>query len=104
MSEREELAMLMSDISEDCWCAGWMAGNEYEIWNAIQPGADRSYGMLSISADDAEKLIKLAEKVGAWPVWDSSVPDEESIDGLYLKWVPLDEWRKHYAEDRRQQK
>lgn len=32
------LARLMSDISEDCWCAGWMSGTEFALWKAVQTG------------------------------------------------------------------
>jgi hypothetical protein len=29
------LRKLMSGISEEYWCAGWLAGLEYTLWNAI---------------------------------------------------------------------
>lgn len=28
----------LSEISEDCYCARWIQGNEYTIWNAIANG------------------------------------------------------------------
>lgn len=100
MSKKAELAMLMSDISEECWFAGWMAGNEYALWDAIQEGGERGYGVAAITDEQAERLKALSDEVGAWPVWEDEVPDDDSIDGLYLRWIPLGEWREHIAERR----
>jgi hypothetical protein len=29
------LRKLMSGISEDYWCAGWLSGLEYTLWDAV---------------------------------------------------------------------
>ena len=41
----------MSDISEDCWCAGWMMGNEYALWKILR-GDRHDYGWGGIAYED----------------------------------------------------
>lgn len=40
--KQRELYELMSDISEDCFAAGWIVGAEYEIWAAMHPGGRKT--------------------------------------------------------------
>ena len=49
----EALAALMAAISEDCWCAGWMGGNEYALWKA-KPGT--AYGQGEITERQSRLL------------------------------------------------
>lgn len=65
--KQRELYELMSDISEDCYCAGWYMGNEYHIWAALQDG-DRRYGMGEMDAEQLEKCRALAKELGDWMV------------------------------------
>src|SRR6185312_5627864 len=52
LSARETLACLMSEISEECYCAGWLIGNEHRLWSAMtDPTDDRRYGMGEISQE-----------------------------------------------------
>ena len=67
----------MSNISEDCYCAGWMSGLEYDLWKMVR-GGDRSYGMCRVSDDDVEQLRVLSEMAGGWH------------DGA--RFIPIDEW------------
>lgn len=94
--KHKELARLMSDISEDCWFAGWMGGLEFSLWQIMQNPDDRMHGMALASIEDIERLRALSDEIGAWPAWCNDLGPDDAIDGLYLKWVPLDEWRRTY--------
>ena len=77
--QQRELYELMSDISEDCYCAGWMHGLEYAIWGALQDG-DRSYGMSEMDAAQLERCRALAKELDGWVIWydddnDAELPD-----------------------------
>ena len=57
----------MSAISQDCWAAGWMMGNEYALWDALH-GASHRYGWSHISYEELEELRVLSELAGGW-IW-----------------------------------
>jgi hypothetical protein len=57
----------MSAISEDCWCAGWMTGNEYALWGVLH-GDDHTYGWCNVPYEDLEELRVLSEHAGGW-IW-----------------------------------
>lgn len=75
---RSILWQLMSDLSEDCWCAGWMVGTERDLWRLAVAGGG-TWGQGSVSQEQALTLLRLAYALNEWPKLDS--------------WVPLDEWR-----------
>lgn len=88
--DQQTLYRAMSDISEDCWYAGWLHGNEFHIWNALQSG-ELGYGLTEINRNDLDTVKALSEKVGGWIVWrddEHGLPLEEW--GPYF--VPMDEW------------
>ncbi len=57
----------MSDISEECWRAGWMSGNEYALW-AILHGDRHAYGAGNVAYEDLEELSILSEHAYGW-IW-----------------------------------
>ncbi len=65
---RVQLRDLMSRISEDELCAGWMDGIEYELWKRVMNKTD-------ITKDTA-RLRELSESAGGWWHWpdDSDGP------------------------------
>ncbi len=81
------LDMLMSAISEEWWCAGWMLDIEYDLWALVcgdkQEG--RMYKALYESGE-MEALTALSEKCNGW--W--------TADGF----VELPVWREMYANRR----
>lgn len=94
MTETEELRQyrlralidLMSDISEECYCAGWMHGNEYRLWDAItNPNDDRIYGFTKINDEQIERLRDLSRKLDGWVVWDDEVGE---------RFVTIEEWER----------
>lgn len=73
----EELERLMSDISEDCWCAGWLHGNEHALFRKVFLGDPPRYGMGEVRQVDLDRLKFLAGSTGCWIEWrrdDGPVP------------------------------
>ena len=58
----------MSGISEDCFCAGWIGGNEYDIWNALQHG-DSSPAHRRMSPRLLRRCQVLSAEIGGWIYW-----------------------------------
>ena len=83
------LAAKMSDISEDCYCAGWLSGLEHSLWWFVV-GGPGEWGMGKVDEDDVRALRALSEKCGGWIVW------RESVGEVF---VPLAEWLPTYAAD-----
>ncbi len=70
-SDWQELAQLMSDISEEAFYAGWMDQLEYDLWAAIHEGRPkygRKYGQITLGDEQVRRLLELSERLGGW-VW-----------------------------------
>ena len=80
------LCALMSGISEGYYCAGWMSGLEYDLWQAPE---DMDYGIGWITKRQSDLLKLLSEECIGWIAW---------VDGE-LRYVPMAVWLKH-LEDR----
>lgn len=85
--DQRRLADYMSELSELAFCAGWMDGLEFALWEAMQ-GRRSDYGRLVFTPDQRDKLKMLSERVGGWVVFDDQA--EESF-------LPLKEWKGVYA-------
>ncbi len=71
----------MSEISEECLCAGWIGDNEYNIWNAITLGSPApGYG--PINPRLLRRCQRLSSEIGGWIQWTTEVP----------KYVPMAQW------------
>jgi hypothetical protein len=77
----DRLYQLMSDVSEDHYCAGWMSGLEYDLWGMVR-GGPRHYGMGDVEPETVAELRQLSDDCGGWHTHD--------------RLVPLDEWRREY--------
>lgn len=90
--KQRELYDLMSSISEDHYCAGWIMGLEHSIWGALQ-GKYRHPDM------DTEKLNRcgtLAKDLDGWIIWfdeyyDKSAPSDEHGP----RFVTMEYWLHH---------
>ena len=58
----------MGAISEDCFCAGWIGGNEYDIWNALQHG-DHSPAHRRMSPRLLRRCQVLSVEIDGWIYW-----------------------------------
>lgn len=69
IARRSPLEQRLSNISEDGYCAGWMHGLEFSMWDIIFKGAERRYGGRRIYQEDIDEIKELAEQEGIWPWW-----------------------------------
>jgi hypothetical protein len=77
----------MSDISEERWFAGWMGGNEYELWSAMQDGEIGDFNRNTLAY-----IAAMSVKTGKWIVWHSDA--DASLSGPRA--VSLFDWMAIY--------
>jgi len=82
------LINVMSAISEERWCAGWMQNLEYVLWDAVIGRREDI-----CSPEEIEQLKYLSEKCGGWIVWDEQAKGE--------RFVPMQDWVRLYEAQRR---
>jgi hypothetical protein len=79
------LARLMSDISERCCSAGWLRGNEFDVWSA-------AHGELTSHAyptdTEISDLLRMHEMCGGWVVWH----EKDLSEGKGASFVSTEEW------------
>jgi hypothetical protein len=85
--DQRRLAGYMSELSERAYCAGWMDGLEFALWEVMQ-GERSEYGRLVFTEDDWRTLRSLSDRIGGWIIFDND--HEESF-------LPLAEWLKLVA-------
>ena len=88
---RSRLAFLMSEISEDCYCAGWLIGTEHALWE-IANGGGGGWGIDTVTAEQAAQLLALSAEIGGWIAW-SHDRDPGSNGPIF---VPMTEWLKRH--------
>jgi hypothetical protein len=81
------LRRLMSDMSEEHCCAGWLDGTEYVLWSMVQ-GGDTKWGFGEVRPESIADLRRLSEAVQGWWRWDD--------DAGGKVFVPIDEWLRIY--------
>lgn len=69
---------LMSEISERCYCAGWMEGTEAACWEAVLDGFTR-WGISVITPEEADRLADLSNQAGGWWQWNEELMREEFL-------------------------
>ena len=92
----EALAIHMSNISEDYYCAGWLCGLEFTLWAMVQ-GGDRRFGLGTVTEDEIATLRSLSERAGGWIVWD----DDHDPLKSGRAFVTHEEWAVMYGKGRR---
>jgi hypothetical protein len=78
------LASEISRISEETFCAGWLSGIEFCVWDLVQ---GKGVG-ISVDAERLAVLRKLHEESGGWWHWPGSLPNR--------KFVTAEEWKEIY--------
>jgi hypothetical protein len=86
-----QLADCMSDISEKCYCAGWLFDLEYILWHAVISGPT-VFGNGYITSEQIELLKILSSACGGWITFDLDAPRDVSSK----KWIPLEYWKAHF--------
>jgi hypothetical protein len=96
--KQRALYQLMSDISEDCYCAGWMTGNEYTLWEMVtDQAAERRYGMGEVEAQSIEDMRTISAEVGGWIRWRDDDEDKElPVEDWGPVFTPMAEWLPMY--------
>ena len=81
---------IIRDISEDCYCAGWLDDLEFNLWLLIHHEPDEGYGMCDRQdlADRLALLDTLSRELGGWWHWGGEQRE---------CWIPLDEWEAKFA-------
>ena len=80
------LIALMSDLSEEHWCAGWLSGNEHYLWECIQH-PESQYGMYPLDAETLADLQVYATLIGGWVRWEGA-PHYEAVYISMAEWEP----------------
>lgn len=65
---RDTLFRMMADISEDCWCAGWLSDLEFTLWEALTTGGIES-GWCMVEERDLTRMKYLQKIAGGWWIW-----------------------------------
>lgn len=82
----QQLGAAMNDVSEGCYCAGWLAGIEDVLpelcRRAIETGRAQRWGHGEVTPETAKKLWAMAERAGAWA-------DLHSLDDSYVPYQPF---------------
>lgn len=84
-----DLRDFMSQISEDCYCAGWLVNLEFDLWTAVMNGPVRA-GHWDITQTDIDRLRLLARRCDGWVVWDHQRKQET--------WVSIQDWLGQYKK------
>ena len=81
----QQLGAAMSELSEECYCAGWMSGSEDAIpelcRRALATGLAQHWGHGVVTPEVARMLTTLAERAGAWA-------DLHPQDDMYIPYRP----------------
>ena len=77
----------MSWLSDEYWCAGWLIGLEYILWDLlVDPKSDAYFG--SFDQRHLDRLKWLFEGANCWFYWDNSISKVLPIS--------LSDWDKKY--------
>src|SRR5262245_48140399 len=72
----QQLGRAMSDVSEDCYCAGWLGGTEYFVpelcRRAAATGRPQYWGHGEVTPERAAGLLALAELLRCWADLDEA--------------------------------
>ncbi len=85
------LLVYMRRLSEENWCAGWLMGLEYTLWDWVvrwRNHAELISEFERANQADIEALSWLAEQAGGWWQWDEASKEPQ--------FVPLAEWMEKY--------
>ena len=94
---RQYMLSLMSEISEECYCAGWEGGLEFSLWSLITDDLESGFGQCDRGDIQSHlDMIKLlSDRLGGWWIWN---PDDDCDWAKVNTWVPLEEWKVTYAK------
>lgn len=71
----------MSELSEDAYCATWMNGAEYTIWD-LGESTGGSWGNCDDAADRARSIVRDAKALGVWWYYRSPIESADQLDPI----------------------
>ena len=83
--QQKELAQAISEISEKCYCAGWLKNLEYVLWDALKNG-ERNYVQDRITKPEIKNLKQLSRVANSWIYFNN---DEDELAILLDQWKIL---------------
>lgn len=90
-----KLRALMCRISEDLYCASWMMGLEYALWDMVLSNKRREYGTGEVTEDEVNQLKQFSKECDGWWIW---IDDDKDILNSNDYFITLEEWVKIYSE------
>ena len=92
--KQQELADLMSDISEHCYYAGWITGNEFVLWGMlVNPEKGFHFGVAEVDIPTVERLHAIHKEIGGWIYWhDRGHEPECPFEEVGERFIPTEAW------------
>ncbi len=89
---RDALRELMSELSEDAYCASWHPDTEYRLWEILKGERD---AWMRLDAKDPRivTLRRLRAATGGWWRWNPALDDGWGDP----EFVPTETWQQIYA-------
>ena len=89
--DQRELYDFMSEISETSYCAGWMEGTEFRLWDFMtNADDDGDWGLFPIPQTARERLMVLARRVDGWTYFAYEPDNANALSGPTF--VTTSEW------------
>jgi hypothetical protein len=85
------IEQLISDFSEDWWCAGWLENIEHTVWML-----GNGHGELERQKEEAKRIVDLGKEWDVWVRWNDDLPDE--FGEWPIEEVSLSEWIKYHND------
>jgi hypothetical protein len=87
------IGQLISELSEEIYCAGWLEGIEKKLWRL---GNDTNLTSLDkdvrVDKEEIKELIALANKLNYWAIWDDNYKPDN------IRPIKLTDWEKRFGE------
>lgn len=78
-----ELGELMSAVSEECYCAGWISSMDRELPllcdRAVKEQRAQNWGQSQVTVEQATKLLDLVHTVGGWATLNSDLSSDDYV-------------------------
>jgi hypothetical protein len=87
--KQELLARVMSDISERCYCAGWMQNLEYVLWDITIKG-ERQYGLDMVTQRDIDIMKLLSKETNSWIIFEDKIGETA---------IAISDWERKFDQD-----
>lgn len=73
-ADQRELFQAMSDLAEECYCAGWVIGTEQNVSRLIQHGGSWGLWRFPIEAAQLDRVRRAMSQAQCWIVWERAGP------------------------------